>query len=123
MKANNIIKDLRIAKGMSQQDLAKVLGIGRTTVCEYENGRIQPPYEKLMIMSKLFNVPVDSIMNIKNISGESDFDVLGQLELICHNLKKDYVITWDNEIMSAEFKELVLAQIQTTIATIKYLNK
>lgn len=55
------LKDLRTAKGLSQEEMSKVLGIGRTTYLKYENGDIMPT-RKLKELSQFFNVTTDYIL-------------------------------------------------------------
>ena len=44
---------------MTQEDLAKAIGIKQQTICAYENGKIKPKLEKLIIISAALNVPVE----------------------------------------------------------------
>ena len=56
----NKLKSLREAKGMSQADCAKALGIDRTTYAKYENGgSVKRNVEKL---ASFFNVSTDYLL-------------------------------------------------------------
>lgn len=56
----NKLKSLREAKGMSQADCAKALGIDRTTYAKYENGgSVKRNVEKL---ASFFNVTTDYLL-------------------------------------------------------------
>lgn len=56
----NKLKSLREAKGMSQADCAKALGIDRTTYAKYENGgSVKRNVEKL---ATFFNVSTDYLL-------------------------------------------------------------
>ncbi len=62
---NNIeerIQELRKAKGLSQEQLADILGVSRQAVSKWEGGQSLPEVEKLLAMSELFEVPVDYIL-------------------------------------------------------------
>ncbi len=55
------LKALRKEKGMSQNDVANILGITRTAYTGYESGRSMP-VRKLNELSNLFGVSTDYIM-------------------------------------------------------------
>ena len=55
------LKRLREQSGMSQQQVANRLGIGRTTYVKYETGDSKPT-RKLNELAKLFNVSVDYLL-------------------------------------------------------------
>ncbi len=56
------LKRLRKARGMSQEQAAKALGLSRTTYTKYENGVHDPSVETLLKMSELFEVSVDMVV-------------------------------------------------------------
>lgn len=57
-----VLKSLRTAKGMTQDELAKVLNISRSTVGMYENGSREPDYETLETIADYFNVDIDYLI-------------------------------------------------------------
>ena len=56
------LKDLRIKNKLSQNDLALSLGIKRHTISAYETDSITPPIDKLILISKYFNVSIDYLL-------------------------------------------------------------
>ena len=44
---------------MTQEDLAKAIGVKQQTICAYENGKIKPKLEQLIIISTTLSVPVE----------------------------------------------------------------
>ena len=65
MTTGQRLKMLREQRGQSQADIAKLLGIGRTTYLKYENGENKPT-RKLKELSALFNVTSDYIMGLSD---------------------------------------------------------
>lgn len=63
---NDVLKNLRTSNNMTQQDLANHLGVSRATIAGYETKGKQPDYEKLISLSKLFDVPVDHLLGLSN---------------------------------------------------------
>ena len=44
---NEKLKECRKQAGYTQLDMAKIIGVARTTYAEYEQGKIQPPIDKI----------------------------------------------------------------------------
>lgn len=53
------IKELRKQKKLTQDEVSKRLGIGRTTYLGYENGKIGIPAKRLEELADLFEVSID----------------------------------------------------------------
>lgn len=58
----NTIKSLRLAKGLSQAELAKKCGIHQTAVSQWENNRTLPDRAALAALSEIFGASVDFLM-------------------------------------------------------------
>lgn len=56
------LKKLRKINKLTQDDIAKYLGIHRTTVTQYESGEILPPVQNVVKLAKLYNVTTDYIL-------------------------------------------------------------
>ncbi len=55
------LRKLRVEKGMSQEKVAKYIGISRTGYNRYESGDIKP-VRRLKELSQLFGVSIDYIL-------------------------------------------------------------
>ena len=66
MKFKTILKDLRLKHGLSQEDLGKIIGAGRTTISMYESGNIVPRQEGLLKIASYFDVSVDYLTGISS---------------------------------------------------------
>jgi len=53
---------LRLAHGLTQQELAKHLGISPVTISGYENGHREPTIEMLERIADYFDVTVDYLL-------------------------------------------------------------
>ena len=58
----NNFKRFRDLHQESQQDIADVLGVGRTTYTKYETGQIKPPYAKIARLAQHWNTTVANLM-------------------------------------------------------------
>ncbi len=61
------IRDLRLAFGWSQMDLAKKLSVSKQTVSNWENSNIQPSVDILIKLSNVFSVNIDYLLGLDNI--------------------------------------------------------
>ena len=55
---------LREKAGLSQEKLAEKLGVSRQAVSKWETGQSTPDVDKLMALSRLYGVPVDSLLGL-----------------------------------------------------------
>ena len=82
--AKNII-DLRKKNGLTQNELAEKLNYSDNAVSRWERGEVSPSIETLDQMSKVFNVPMSSLIedNAKAVSTTRDKkQVLNKLAVI-----------------------------------------
>lgn len=54
----------RMKNKMSQSDVAKLLGISKSTYGHYETGKNQIPIDRLVQLSKHYNVTVDALLGL-----------------------------------------------------------
>ena len=70
MKFQDKIQKLRKEKGLSQEELAEMLQVSRQSVSKWESGQTYPETDKLVILSEIFGVTVDSLLK----DGEPEAD-------------------------------------------------
>ncbi len=63
MELSQRIKDLRKKKGLSQLELAEELVVSRQAVSGWESGTSKPSTENLQSLSRLFNVPLETLLD------------------------------------------------------------
>lgn len=62
METKDIILELRTKKGYSQEELAEKLFVTRQAVSRWENGETVPNIETLKLLSKLFDVSINTLL-------------------------------------------------------------
>ena len=70
MKQNHKIRNLskaREAAGLSQQDLANIMGVPRGYITYWENGQREPKIEQIIKLSEVLNVSSDYILGISDV--------------------------------------------------------
>ena len=62
---NALLKEYRKNKGLTQYDASKKIGVARTTYADYENGKIQPPIDKIRKICEWLDIPLEKLMDIE----------------------------------------------------------
>lgn len=60
------IRELRTARGISQVELARALGVTKQSVSNWENDNIQPSIDMLVRISKYFSESTDFLLGLEN---------------------------------------------------------
>ena len=55
----NKVRELRKLKGLTQEQLAEVIGVSRQTINAIENEKFDPSLPTAFKMSKLFDLPIE----------------------------------------------------------------
>lgn len=85
------IKSLRLARAMSQVELAKELGVTKQSVSNWENDNIQPSIEMLIKIATVFSVPTDYLLSLDDrkfieVTGVSD-EIVAHIQQIITDIK------------------------------------
>ena len=72
------IKKLRMCKGLTQVELAKIFGVTKQSVSNWENENIMPSIDLLVKIAKFFSVSTDYILGL---SDEHALNTYGLSEL------------------------------------------
>ncbi len=90
------LRKLRQQKKLSQEALARKMGVTRQTISKWETGEAEPNIERLLALARLFgtnltylttgNSPTDKILlEIDHLSMNFDHPVLSDVSLTIHN--------------------------------------
>lgn len=66
---STLLRRIRLEAGFTQQNIAQVLEIDRSTYVYYELGRVAPDSVTLKRLARLYNVPLETFLPDK---GEND---------------------------------------------------
>jgi methanogenic corrinoid protein MtbC1 len=69
-----ILKENRKKKKMSQKILGQTLGLGQTTIANYESGLRFPSHDKLILIANYFGISIDELMGINKKEGVNQRD-------------------------------------------------
>jgi putative transcriptional regulator len=62
----NHVKELRTAKGWTQEQLAQATGVSRQSINSIERNRYVPSLELALIFARLFGCSTDQIFRLEN---------------------------------------------------------
>lgn len=58
---NMNLKIKRIESGLSQTEVARIIGVTNQTISEYERGNLKPSYSNMRKLSELYRASVDEL--------------------------------------------------------------
>ena len=116
------IKALRKQKKQTQQDIADLLGVRRSTYGEYERGKILPPMDKLKVLADHFNVSVDFLIGNEEETNE-EIDVSDNLQLALEHLKNDNDLYFNGQPLDDESRELLISSIENGLKMAYLISK
>lgn len=59
------IKNLRMSRGLNQVEMAKIFGVTKQSVSNWENGNIMPSVDMLIKIADFFSVSTDYLFSKK----------------------------------------------------------
>lgn len=66
MNLGNIITSKRIEKQLTQEQLAKQMGVEKDTITEWEDDKEYPDMDSLIVLAKLLGISLDSLFLTNN---------------------------------------------------------
>lgn len=129
------IKKLRIEKGLTQEELGKVLNKTKNNISQYETGKREPDNDTLSKLSDLFSVSVDYLLgrtdDLKPPAEDWQPELTQKDEKDIEKLLNDTMNALDNtnglmlqgEIVDEEDLELLKMAIRNGLEYAKISNK
>jgi putative transcriptional regulator len=69
-RIQNRVKDLRLRRGWTQQQLAEAVGVSRQSINSIECNRYVPSLPLALSFSRVFGCPTDEIFTVENHRGD-----------------------------------------------------
>lgn len=123
------LKKIRNEKGLSQEEIAKLLGINRSTYSNYENNIRQPKIAQLINIAKKLDVNVNALLDNSYVRANDGtqvkvtYELLDELNILNSNRSIEVVI---DEIFKDKMKRcidiLYIKDFNTLISEIIDLN-
>lgn len=134
------IKELRIKRGISQENLAKKLGMNRVNISHYERGVITKiPSDVLAKLADIFGVSTDYLLGktddpspsnnsdwdskLPELTEKDEKDIAKDLQRIMDSLESQEGLMYDGEPMDEETKELIKISLESSMRLAKRIAK
>jgi transcriptional regulator with XRE-family HTH domain len=107
----NRLTRFRKEKKLTQEALAKIVGVSRPTMVNYENGKRKPDYEILQRIADALDVSIDMLL------GREENEVMNKMknDVPLDEIAKEHEISWKGQIMNQEEKEQMLLFVDTLL--------
>ena len=106
------IKDYRKSFGLSQEELAKKIGVGKTTISNYEVGIRSPKKPQLIKLSEVFDVAIDDFFPQTDSTRINVSSILSEINKISSQLEEPrQKIVLDTASSQLEEQEAVSSKI------------
>lgn len=66
MDISKKLKELRTELGLTQEQVAKKIGVSRVNYTRYENGKVRPNYESLLLIVDFYEISLDELFGRTN---------------------------------------------------------
>ena len=65
MTIQNSIREMRLKKNITQEELAEAVGVSRQTIVAIEKGNYTPSLFLAINLARFFNVSIEKLLNLK----------------------------------------------------------
>ncbi len=91
----DVIRRRRRECGISQTELAKIMGVGQSTVAMWENGKNKPSFNSLEMLAGILGTTADELMGNSAPQGRR-IPVLGRVQAGCPITAVEDIIGYEN---------------------------
>lgn len=122
------LRAVRKELGLTQKELGERIGVGRTTISEYESGKIVPRQDGLIKLAEVLGVNVDFLTGTQAIATLEDGKFVCQIEdsllsiIRMFNMESVSVRFFGSELTNAQ-SEVVKQQIRSILMTLEEFEK
>lgn len=122
---SNRLKSLRKEAKKTQQNIADLLKVRRSTYGEYERGKILPPMDKMKVLADYFNVSVDYLISGKSETEVSEefIDVSTQMKAALKHLKEEKELLFDGESLTDESRKILIQSLENGLKMAQIIEK
>lgn len=110
------LRSLRTSNNMTQNELAKKLGISASSVGMYEQGRRQPDNRLLSSICSVFNSSTDYLLGLTGSDISSNREVDDMIDEFTRILTMQQGLMFNGEPVSAEDREKIVSAIRVAAA-------
>lgn len=114
------LRKIRKAHKLTQQDIANVLGVDRTTYTLYETGSTNPPLETLAKLSKMYNATIGYILGTEENNhserlNKASFAAEDEVDPVAFLSKDERKLLLSYRVLSPEKKQQLREQLDKAL--------
>ncbi|HEM4282468.1 TPA: helix-turn-helix transcriptional regulator [Streptococcus suis] len=122
------IKDFRLSRNMTQKELAKRIGMGDTTIANYEKGFRSPKKDTLFDLADVFGVSIDDLFPQRTPTAPNSLveQISDKVAYLDQELKEPRHSAWishGERLLSEQAKENTVNELQATYHTYNYYDQ
>lgn len=105
----NTIKTLRKAKGVTQEEVARELGVSYQAVSKYENEVAQPDISLIPLLAQYFGVTIDELFGYKldALTNKEKFvRFMADIQILIFQESGEYFINTENFSTNAQISKI-----------------
>lgn len=125
MPFNTMLKTLRLKKGLTQEELAKLTGLTRSAIGMYESGNREPKYEVLEVLADFFNVDMNTLLDQSiSLTPRDERQIAADLEKMLADLdNQNAMAAMGGTVEDDEDRELLKTSLLTSMRLAKKIAK
>jgi len=88
----------RVARELTQEELAELLGVEQETISRFERGSTLPPLPRLIQLSDVFKLPLEALLRGTTNRATDDVADITELLVKLSDNDRDFVRRWVTEM-------------------------
>lgn len=105
MKLGEQLKQLRLEKGYTQEELANKLFVTRQTISNWETEKGQPDIENIVLLAQTFDISIDELMTGKRLI-ISEKNAIGKKHFYCLDYLVNCIVGATNDHTTSNINPL-----------------
>lgn len=123
----NRIKELRKENGMTQDDIAKKLGLTRSAISSYERNRLEPTFQNIIKLADMFDVSAKYLMGLSISRNGENTDKRQDIKVEVKNLMSDISVddelTYNKKRLTRPTREMIIKSLESTLRLVDSVSK
>lgn len=83
MELHEKLQELRKNKGLTQEELARILHVSRTAISKWESGRGYPSIDSLKEISRYFSISIDDLLSSEKLLSIAEKENQSNIQTVC----------------------------------------
>lgn len=111
------IRELRIKRGYTQEELSSKLGLGRANIANYEANRTQPPSDVISKIADILKTSTDYLlMRTENpFPSGTEKEFIDSIDLADESILEKFQLEYNGKTLTKEQAKLAFALLRTVL--------